>query len=157
MDMYRRETDMPTQNRQEISEQLREHADAVWNDGDIDAAGTFFAEDAVVHNEPQQNDYEGLDAFKQWVSEIRTAFPDFEVETTSVIVGDGRVASEWVASGTHEGEMAELDIPPTNNHVTWKGATVYKLDGDEVTEAWWYYDMAGILTQLGVIPEAPSA
>jgi steroid delta-isomerase-like uncharacterized protein len=157
MDMYRRETNMATQNSQEISEQLREHADAVWNDGDIDAAGTFFAEDAVVHNEPQQNDYEGLDAFKQWVSEIRTAFPDFEVETTSVIVGDGRVASEWVASGTHEGEMAELDIPPTNNRVTWKGVTVYELDGDEVTEAWWYYDMAGILTQLGAIPESPSA
>ena len=148
---------MSAQNSQAIAEQLREYADAVWNDGDIDVAGTFFAEDAVVHNEPQQNDYEGLDAFKEWVREVRTTFPDFEVETTSVIVGDGRVASEWVASGTHEGEMAELDIPPTNNRVTWKGVTVYELDGDEVTEAWWYYDMAGILTQLGAIPESPSA
>jgi hypothetical protein len=23
-----------------------------------------------------------------------------------------------------------------------------------VTEAWWYYDMLGMLTQLGVVPEA---
>jgi len=156
MDRYRREPEMSTKNSQEIAELLREHADTVWNDGDIDAVGTLFAEDAVVHNEPQQNHYEGLDAFTEWVREIRTAFPDFEVETTSVIVGDGRVASEWEANGTHEGEMAELDIPPTNNHVTWKGVTVYELVGDEVTEAWWYYDMAGILTQLGAIPEAPS-
>jgi steroid delta-isomerase-like uncharacterized protein len=148
---------MSTQNDQEIAERLRENADAVWNDGDIDAAGTFFAEDVVVHNGPQQNDYEGLDAFKGWVREIQAAFPDFEVETTSVIVGDGRVASEWEASGTHEGEMAELDIPPTNNRVTWNGITVYEMDGDEVTEAWWYYDMMGILTQLGVLSEPPSA
>lgn len=147
---------MATQSTQPIADQLREHADAVWNDGDVDAAGAFFAEDVVVHDDPQQNVYEGLDAFKQWVREVRTAFPDFEVDTTSVIVGDGRVASEWEASGTHEGEMAELDISPTNNRVTWKGVTVYELDGDEVTEAWWYYDMVGILTQLGAIPEAPS-
>jgi steroid delta-isomerase-like uncharacterized protein len=148
---------MTTQSSQALAGQLREHADTVWNDGDVDAAGEFFAEDVVVHDGPQGTDYEGLDAFEQWVREIRTAFPDFEVETTSVIVGDGRVASEWVASGTHEGEMADLAIPPTNERVTWKGVTVYEMDGDEVTEAWWYYDMMGLLTQLGAIPEAPSA
>ena len=86
----------------------------------------------------------------------RTAFPDLEVETTSVIVGAEEIVSQWVATGTHEGEMADLGIEPTMKTVTWEGVTIYGVDGDVVTEAWWYYDQFGMLTQLGVIPE-PSA
>jgi len=44
-----------------------------------------------------------------------------------------------------------------NNRVAWKDVTAYKIDGGEATEPWWYYDMIGILAQLGVIPENPSA
>jgi len=139
-----------------LAAQLVENAEAVWNDGNLDAVDAFFAADVLVHEVPNQRDYEGLDEFKAWVTEVRTAFPDFETEATSIIVGDGSVVSQWTAAGTHEGEMVDLDIEPTGETITWEGVTVYTVDDEEVTEAWWYYDLAGMMVQLGVIPEPPA-
>ena len=147
---------MTAQTTRSLAAQLVENAEAVWNDGDLDAADAFFVDDVVVHDVPHQRDYEGLDEFKAWVTEVRTAFPDFETEATSIIVGDGSVVSQWTATGTHEGEMADLDIEPTGETITWEGVTVYTVDDEEVTEAWWYYDLAGMMVQLGVIPEPPA-
>ena len=144
---------MSTQNVQSLAEQIRGYADAVWNEGDIDAADEYFADDVVVHDVPNQTDYENLDEFKQWVRDVRTAFPDLTVETTSVIAGDEQIASQWVTSGTHKGQMTDLDIEPTNKTVTWEGVTVYTVKDEKVTEAWWYYDAAGMMAQLGVLPE----
>ena len=144
---------MSTQNVQTLAGRIKEYADTVWNEGDIDAADEYFADDVVVHEVPNQTDYENLDEFKQWVIDVRKAFPDLTVETTSVIAGDEQIASQWVTSGTHKGEMVHLDIEPTNKTVTWEGVTVYTVEGEKVTEAWWYYDTAGMMAQLGVLPE----
>jgi steroid delta-isomerase-like uncharacterized protein len=137
-----------------VAETIEEYAETVWNRGDTDAAGEYFAEDVVVHDVPAGTDYEGLGAFEGWVTDVRSGFPDFAVETRSVIPGDDRIASQWVATGTHDGTMSGLDVEPTGETVRWEGTTVYRVADGNVTEAWWYYDMLGMLTQLGVVPEA---
>jgi steroid delta-isomerase-like uncharacterized protein len=131
--------------------------ETAWNQGDIGAFDQFFAEDVIVHIIPEQTNYEGLDAFMQWAREARTAFPDLAVTTTSVIVGTDRVASQWEASGTHDGAMTTPAIAPTGNSATWEGVTVYEIDDGSATEIWMYYDMIGLLTQLGVVSDGPPA
>jgi steroid delta-isomerase-like uncharacterized protein len=143
--------------RTRAEELQREYTETVWNRGEVDGADEHFADGVVVHDVPQAADYEGRDAFKQWVQEIRTAFPDFEVDVEGVVVGDDAIVARWVARGTNEGELSAFGMPPTGESVEWSGVTVYEMEGEEIVEAWWYYDMLGLLTQLGTIPEAPMA
>ena len=42
------------------------------------------------------------------------------------------------------------ELPPSNRHVTVKAAEVFDIEGDKVKEAHHYFDMAGMLQQLGV-------
>lgn len=134
-------------------EMQREYTESVWNQGDVEKVDGYFHDDVVVHDLPAGEEYEGLAAFKQWIEEVRAGFPDFDVGVEDVIAGDDRIVARWVASGTHEGELPELGLDPTGESATWEGVTIYELDGEMVTEAWWYYDMMTILTQLGVVPE----
>lgn len=129
--------------------------DAAWNEGDLDAVDDLFAESVTVHDVPAGMTYDGRDAFKEWISEMRVAFPDFTArfDDSDVIVGDDEVAVEWAASGTHEGRLAGLDIEPTGERVELTGVTVYELDGDMVIEGRWYYDMFALLNQVGAARE----
>lgn len=144
---------MSTEQTRKVADTLRENGETIWNEGNMDALSEFFAADVVVHVIPETTDHEGIDAVQRWIEDVRTAFPDFTVETTSVIVGEDRIASQWSCSGTHEGPMAGLDFEPTGKTVHWDGITVYRVEDEHVTEAWWYYDNAGLLAQLGLLPE----
>lgn len=137
------------------SEQFREYTEAVWNHGNVDAVDELFAVDVVVHDVPIGETYDGRDEFVQWVHRVRESFPDFEVdmETIEFVVSDDRVVSQWTVSGTHEGPLSGFDVDPTGNTVEFSGVTVYRLDGTQVTEAWWYYDTLTYLGQLGLVPE----
>jgi steroid delta-isomerase-like uncharacterized protein len=144
-------TNVPTD---ELLESFREHTNAAWNRGDHDAFDDVCADDVVVHDVPMGETYEGLDAFKRWVGDIRQGFPDFRLddEATTFFVADGRIVSQWVFHGTHDGRLPGIDADPTNQSVEMSGATVYGLEDGVVTEAWWYYDMLGMLAQLGLVP-----
>ncbi len=128
-----------------------EALNTVWNEGDAALAGEIFAEDVVVHDIPLGATYEGLDAFTDWMSGTREAFPDLHVETLDTVVGETKLVTRWVVDGTHEGTLS-TGVEPTGQRVEWEGATVYTLDDGVVTEAWWYYDLLGIFEQLGQVP-----
>jgi steroid delta-isomerase-like uncharacterized protein len=135
-------------------EQFRESTEATWNRGELDALDDVFSPDVVVHEVPTHETYEGLEAFKDWVRNIRTGFPDFELDAdaSTYFAGEDRIVGQWVFTGTHEGELSGIDADPTHQSVELAGVTVYALDGDEVTEAWWYFDMLSLLGQLGLVP-----
>jgi steroid delta-isomerase-like uncharacterized protein len=134
---------------------LIDYTEAAWEEGKLEAADELFAEGVIVHNVPAETDFEGIEEFKEWISNTRNAFPDFAVESSDedFIGGENKVAVQWVATGTNERPLARLDIEPTNEHVEFEGVTVFEFDNGKVTEAWWYYDMLGFLDQLGVVPQ----
>jgi steroid delta-isomerase-like uncharacterized protein len=124
----------------------------IWNEGDATLAREVFAEDVVVHDIPLGTTHEGVDAFTEWMREVREGFPDFRVETQDVVVGESKLVAQWVATGTHDGPLS-IGAEPTGRQADWQGATVYAVADGTVTEAWWYYDMLGILEQLGLVPQ----
>lgn len=145
---------MTTQPPADLVERFQQY-DAAWNEGDLDAVDDLFADSVRVYDVPAGTTYDGRDAFKEWITDIREGFPDFTASfaDSDVIVGDGKVAVEWEMSGTHEGHLPGLDIEPTHEAVEFSGVTVYELDGETVTEARWYYDMLALLSQVGAAPE----
>lgn len=149
---------MTTRPAADLIERFQRYNDA-WSEGDLDAVDDLFAESVTVHDVPTGATYDGRNAFKKWITNVREAFPDFTARfaDSDVIVGDGKVAVEWEVSGTHESPLAGLDIEPTHESVEFSGVTVYELEGEMVTEARWYYDMLDMLEQLGAAPEGMPA
>jgi steroid delta-isomerase-like uncharacterized protein len=136
--------------------EIREISDALFNDGKLERLTDVYAEDMVMHNVPAGTDYEGRAAFEAWIEANRTGYQDFHVEIEDVVIGDQKVVIQYVVTGTHEGPLPELDVEPTHRPVEFHGATVNRLDGGKIAEAWWYYDRLGLLQQLGLVPEQPT-
>ncbi|MEF8789700.1 MAG: ester cyclase [Haloarculaceae archaeon] len=148
---------MSTPTTEETKDRVRETNERIFNRGDLDYVDEAYAEEMVMHNVPHGEDYEGREAFKEWVRELRETFPDFEVELEDVIVGEEKVVTQYVARGTHEGPLPPMNVPATGKEVEFEGVTVHTMDGEVATEAWWYYDQLGVLRQLGIVPETPTA
>jgi steroid delta-isomerase-like uncharacterized protein len=127
-----------------------------WNEGEIDAIDEFFAQDAVVHNLGRGEDYEDRESFKAWIREVRDEFPDLTIETFEPVVGDDKLVYQWRSSGTNEGEFVPVGQPSTNEFAEWEGVSVYRFEDETVVEAWYYYDMLGLLRQLGMAPSTHS-
>ncbi len=60
------------------------------------------------------------------------------------------VATRWVASGTHQGEL--MGIAPTGNRVTVAGTSVERVVDGKIEETWDNYDALGMMQQIGAIP-----
>ena len=124
----------------------------VHNQGNLAVADEILATDFVNHD-PSRPDVTDLESYKAWVVANHTAFPDFHVKVHDMIAEDNKVASRWTVTGTHKGEF--LNIPPSDNKVTITGIEIFRLANGKIVEAWWSYDMLGMMQQLGVIPPMP--
>jgi len=124
----------------------------VWNTGDLAFAEEISAIDFVNHdpNRPEVTDFEN---YKVWIATNRTAFPDFHVEVHDMITEGDEVACRWTITGTHKGNFS--GVPPTGVQVTVTGMNIHRLVDGKIVEAWWSYDMLGLMQQLGAIPPMP--
>jgi hypothetical protein len=73
---------------------------------------------------------------KQLILAYRTAFPDLKLTLEDIFAEGEMVAFRWSARGTHLGDW--LGIPPTANHVTATGITIFRIAGGKVVESWIY-------------------
>lgn len=61
-----------------------------------------------------------------------------------------------MSTGTHNGPLCTPSgnaIQPTGRSGTVPGSTTYEIKNSKITHAWIYWDMAGMLAQLGLMPE----
>ena len=135
-----------------IKEQTRRGMDTIWNEQDLGYVDDNYAEDFVMHDVVEGRDVEGTDAYKEYVENILTAFPDFETWPEDVVVGsDGEIVVRYAWEGTHEGPLDGIE--PTGETVEARGVAVFRTDDDELAEAWFYDDMFGMFRQLGLLPD----
>lgn len=133
---------------------VREMSEAIWGaDGSPEKVDEYFAEDVVAH-EPNGT-YEGREAYKSHEAELRRGFPDLEGDVELVICQDDLVAVIYTANGTHDGSLWGME--PTGNAGEISGMAAYRIQDDEVVEAWHEYDQLGMFQQLGIVPEDPTA
>ena len=60
---------------------------------------------------------------------------------------------EWTMSGTHKDDLPGM--PATGKSFSVRGATALQLDDGRISRNSDYWDMATLLTQLGLMPAAP--
>ena len=90
------------------------------------------------------------------IDDFLGAFPDMQFTVANVVGTAELVALEGVGVGTHRGPMETPGgaIPPTNRSVSMPFAAFVRLNSDGlIAEERRYYDVAGMLQQLGLLSE----
>jgi len=84
-----------------------------------------------------------------------TAFPDLNFEMTEKVAQGNFVVINWIARGTNTGNMRTPSgniIPPTGKRSAVHGSTTYQFRNGKAVRALVYWDIATMLTQLGLLP-----
>jgi len=124
-----------------------------FNQNDPKAYAAAYAPHTAVSDPLYPQPLKGRDAIEQDVVDVRRALPDARLTFHGILEIGKDVALEYTLSGTHLGPMATPDgeIPATRRTLRVDGAVFSRLDerGDIIEERR-YYDVAGMLAQLGL-------
>ncbi len=131
---------------EEMREQFQESME-IWNEGNLDLVDEFYSPDAVRHSVDIEESIVGAEALKEYITGLRTAYPDFNVQGEIVVASDGWSVSQWTVTGTNTGPSE--DMPPTGRSIQISGATISQVVDGKTVEEWVYYNNAAILEQLG--------
>ena len=112
---------------------------AVIADGNSEAIGEFFAPDYVAHGTGRDMTG-GRDAIHEFLSVLRRAFPDLEVDVEILVEADDRVAWQRTLQGTHEG--AYKGFPATGRRIVWRDMITSRFEDGLIAEDWVITDLA---------------
>jgi len=108
------------------------------------------APDACLIDIVSKEAVNGPDAIVAAVRPMLRAFPDLDVEVTSLTVEGDRAVAELMRWGTHTGPLdtPEGEIPPTGNRVRMPEVIVMEMESGKVEVMKAYVDRHEIMTQL---------
>ena len=125
-----------------------------WNAHDSAAVARHMADGAVYEDVALGRVLHGPSEIAAFVQEATRASSDFRFEEVSLFTAGGAYANEWIMTGTNDREVQ--GVPATGRSFRVRGASVGKLDASgRIVENRDYYNLAELLTQLGILPSAP--
>ncbi len=137
--------------------QLMKTLDDSWNTRDWDIFNKRHAENVAVYWPGQPEPTRGRKAHQKEAMEFFETFPDNRVgnDPYKILFGQGDYTcsvAEW--TGTMKGPMKGPDgkmIPPTNKKFRLEFCTVAYWKNGEIVEERLFYDLVGMMRQLGLM------
>lgn len=126
-----------------------------YNSRDWDLVDRLHAKSVVGVSPDRPEPRKGREAIREEFVGFATAFPDSRLRMTRAFGHQDRVVGEFAFAGTHKGPLAGpggAEIPPTNRPLRMEYAVVYRLKNGEITERREYFDLMGMMAQLGLTP-----
>jgi len=124
---------------------------AAWNSHDIDRAAKFYAAGYIGDDVGQAMPHRGPAGIREFLARYLSAFPDFHFALDELVVDGNRVALVWTANGTHQGTL--MNIPPTGRRISIRGVSLLTVQDNQVQQASYIWDVAGLLRNIGLLPE----
>lgn len=122
-----------------------------WNSHDLDRAAEFYSTDYSGVDISQAAPHSGKEGIRRMIGMYLQAFPDFEIQSEETIAETNRLVVVWKAQGTHQGKL--MNIPPTGRKIAARGVTVITVENGLVKHALYFWDVAGLLRDIGLLPE----
>jgi steroid delta-isomerase-like uncharacterized protein len=132
------------------AEQVVRAYEDLWNNRAYSKIPEVVSE-SFVHKDPAVGEVRGHDGLEAFIREIKTGFPDFQVEIINLLASDSLVMDEAKFTMTHEGEFN--DIPPTGREVEFRGMAINHIEDGKLQEHRQYYDRQDFFHQLGLTDE----
>ncbi len=108
----------------------------------------------VVDHDPAPGQGAGPEGFRQFFTQLRTAFPDLTVRVEQMVADEDNVALAYTITGTHQGPF--MGAAPTGKRMQARGVQIGKFADGKLIERWGSSDQLGILQQLGLAPSSAS-
>jgi steroid delta-isomerase-like uncharacterized protein len=135
---------------EDLVQVARENVDT-FTAGDWDRMRATMTPDSVYDEFPTQRHVQGADAIIEANRGWKQAFPDAKGSVRSVVARDNLVALEVTWQGTNTGPMEGPTgtMPASGRRAEVPAAMVMAFEGDKIKETHHYFDMMGLLKQLG--------
>ena len=104
----------------------------------------------VVRGEQTLDQHPGMEHLRRLWPSVKEAFPDFRAEIQQQLIQGNLVASHWVFSGTHQGNL--FGVPATGKSVRFQNLSIAKVIDEKVVQ---YNSETGwldFLMQVGALP-----
>jgi steroid delta-isomerase-like uncharacterized protein len=125
---------------------VRRVIDEIVNKGDLSLVDEVLASNYVYHF--PTHDINGPKGFKEFVTTMRTAFPDLHVTIEDLMAEGDKVAARVIMRGTFKGEL--MGIAPTGRKLEFQEAVFVRFEDGKEVEATAYGNMASFNEQLGI-------
>ncbi len=124
------------------------------NTGNFELFNEVVAQGAVDHD-PAPGQGVGPEGFRQFFTELRSAFPDLKIEVEHMVTDEDNVAFAYTVTGTHQGDF--MGVPATGKRISARGMQIGRYENGKLVERWGSSDELGILKQLGQVNIDPTA
>lgn len=128
-------------------------ADKAFDAHDWNRFSKAHAESILLTDPSLPEPLKGRAALLQFAQAFAKAFPDLRTERVRAFGQGDWVCAEYRLSGTHTGPMpgpGGQTIPPTKKSMRISQAVVAKVERGAFTEVHLYYDLYGLMVQLGL-------
>lgn len=122
---------------------VRRNFEAIWSQGNLAVADEILAPDYVGHIATLPEPVRGVEAFKQLIAMYHFSFPDTRFEIQDQIAEGDKVASRWIAYGTHLGEF--MGIAPSGQAMHVTGMSFHRIENGRIQESWDDWDALSML------------
>ena len=129
---------------------VRRIPEEVYNQGKLDVADEVIDPEYIEHAQLPPDIPPGIPGLKQFVTALRTAFPDFRYTVEDEIAEGDKVVIRLTASGTQQGDF--LNIPASGKQASWSEIHICRMADGKLVEHWVTIDQMGMMQQLGVLP-----
>lgn len=136
---------MPTESNKET---VHRWIKGIWDGGNVGLMDEL-ASDGYAFSSPGHGEMRG-EAFREFVAQVRSAFPDLNNTIESQISEGDVVVTRGTTRGTHDGDFGEIGATGKSVAIPWVMYT--RIQNGRILEDWELYDGLGMMTQLGVIP-----
>ena len=122
-----------------------------FNNHNLDLWDEVCAPNFINHDSGLPTPDADLATIKQTIAHLMFgAFPDMQAIEQDLIVDGDKVVTRRILRGTHQGEF--MGIAPTGKAVTAGGVWLSHLSNVKLKEQWVYFDVLGLLHQVGAKP-----
>jgi predicted ester cyclase len=142
---------MATTTRQSCAELFEREITEVWTGRRLDVIDELYAsefESGTTRAGAGTGTLGDPEAIKSMLAEWQAAFPDMEIEVTTVMEDGDAVMAAWEARGTHEGTFRGIE--PTGREIDANGFSYRRAEDGRYVAATDTVSMVNMLAQLGV-------
>jgi steroid delta-isomerase-like uncharacterized protein len=124
----------------------------LWNEGNEAVVEDLLAP-GFVRYEPFYGPIKGREAMAKHVTELRTQYPDLQIELDQVLFDGRSFVTHWRYAGTFLGAPSDGSIEPTGKTADYYGASFSHIKDGKLADEYVYYNVLDVLQQIGVMPE----
>ena len=144
-------------NAPEIPDWVRVYVEAT-NSHEPAAVTALMSPDVEVVDTAFGGTFTGREAVAQLLAGMNEGLSsDYRFDVKAVVESGESYAFEWVLSGTHDRGNPALGLPATGKRFSVPGLTIGRRRAGLITENRDYWNVAGLLTQVGLMPAPPAS